>query len=390
MALLPLSAHAQQATPEATSLAAPDGSQYQWTPVASGFNSPVFDTNAGDGSGRLFVMEQDGYIFIVPKDGLTAYRDQDAFLDVSDFLSQDVFQGGYTERGLLGLAFHPNFKSNGLFFIAQTDKDGKNLIIVRYHVNANDPNHADPASRTEILTIPHPQYDHLGGSLAFGPDGDLYIGVGDGGSHGDKPGATGQDLTTLLGKLLRINVDADIYTVPKDNPFVNKPNTKPEIWAYGLRNPWHFSFDGKTGDLYIGDVGQADYEEVDYQPAGDPGGENYGWNLYEGMHPYLGATAPPNMTLPVAEYPHLVGCAVMGGYVYRGSSITELQGVYIFGDYCTGHTWTLFRSAADVWRVTPFMDTGRTITAFGEDEQGELYMVDFKGSIFRLARAGAS
>jgi glucose/arabinose dehydrogenase len=397
LVLLPLSVQAQptpEATPEATTeavpLIAPDSSQYQWTSVASGFNSPVLVTNAGDSSGRLFVVEQDGFIFIVPKNDVAEYRDQNAFLDISRLLSQDVFQGGYTERGLLGLAFHPDFKHNGLFFIAQTDKAGQNLVLARYHVKPDDLNRADPASRKEILTIPHPQYDHNAGNLAFGKDGYLYVGVGDGGSQGANPGAPAQYLTSLLGKMLRIDVNTDTYTVPKDNPFVNKADAKPEIWAYGLRNPWRFSFDRQTGDLYIGDVGQADYEEVDFQPMGDPGGENYGWDRYEAMHPYNGATAPTNMTLPVVEYPHLIGCAISGGYVYRGESLPELQGIYIFGDYCTGHTWSLYRSASGAWHVTPFINTGRTISSFGEDEHGELYLVDFKGTILRLARAGAS
>ncbi|MEO8393201.1 MAG: PQQ-dependent sugar dehydrogenase [Chloroflexota bacterium] len=389
-ALLPLSVQAQEVTPEATALVIPLGSQYEWTPVASGFNSPVLVANAGDGSGRLFVVEQDGYIFIVPKNGLATYRDQDAFLDISPLLSQDVFQGGYTERGLLGLAFSPDFKDNGLLFVAHTDKAGQNIVVARYHVNAMDSNRVDLASRKEILTIPHPQYDHNAGSLAFGKDGYLYIGVGDGGSQGDSPGAPAQDLNSLLGKMLRIDVSGDSYSIPKDNPLSNTPNTRPEIWAYGLRNPWRFSFDRQTGDLYIGDVGQSSYEEIDFEPASDPGSENYGWNRYEGLHPYNDASEPPDMTPPVAEYPHMVGCAVSGGYVYRGTSLPELQGIYIFGDYCTGHTWSLFRSASGTWTVTPFIDTGRTISSFGEDEQGELYLVDFKGTILRLARAGAS
>ena len=392
-ALLPLCIHAQstaEATAEGPSLTTPDGSQYQWTQVASGFNSPVLVTHAGDGSGRLFVVEQDGFVFIIPKDGILSYRDQDAFLDISNLLSQDVFQGGYTERGLLGLAFHPDFKDNGLLFIAHTDKAGQNIVIARYHVNAMDSNRVDLASRKEILTIPHSQYDHNAGNLAFGKDGYLYVGVGDGGSQGDNPGAPAQDLTMLLGKLLRIDINADTYTMPKDNPFANTADARAEIWAYGLRNPWRFSFDRQTGDLYIGDVGQSDYEEIDFQPTGDPGGENYGWKNFEGMHAYNGAAAPTNMTLPVAEYPHLVGCAVTGGYVYRGANLAELQGIYIFGDYCNGRTWTLFRDAAGSWKVTPFVSTGYTISSFGEDEQGELYLVDFKGTILRLSRAGAS
>lgn len=376
--LIPLAVHAQDAAPES-----PRGDQYEWAPVASGFNSPIFLTSAGDGSGRLFVGEQDGYVFIV-KDGV--YDDTDPFLDIWDRLSRDVFQGGYTERGLLSLVFHPDFKNNGLFFVNHTDKNGDN-IIVRYHVNPDDPDHADTASRTELLRIPQLFYDHNGGGMGFGPDGYLYIGVGDGGSFGDNPGVTAQDLSLLLGKVLRIDVNADTYTVPPDNPFVGVEGAQPEIWAYGLRNPWRLSFDRVTGDLYIGDVGQADYEEIDFQPAGFAGGANYGWYNYEGMHPYMGREALPNMTLPVAEYPHIVGCSVTGGYVYRGAALPELQGVYFFGDYCNGRTWSLVHDAAGEWTVQPFKLTGWTITSFGVDEQGELYLVDYKGGVYRLARA---
>ncbi|MCC6802933.1 MAG: PQQ-dependent sugar dehydrogenase [Anaerolineae bacterium] len=373
-----LAVHAQDTAP-----ASPRGDQYQWVPVASGFNSPVFLASAGDGSGRLFVGEQDGYIFIV-RDGI--YDDTDPFLDVWDRLSNDVFQGGYTERGLLSMVFHPDFVENGLFFVNHTDRNGDN-IIARYHVNPDDPDHADPASRVELLRIPQLFYDHNGGGMAFGPDGYLYIGVGDGGSFGDNPGVTAQDLSLLLGKVLRIDVNADTYAIPPDNPFVGVEGAKPEIWAYGLRNPWRISFDSLIGDLYIADVGQADYEEIDFQAAGSPGGANYGWFNYEGMHSYRDRDPIPDVTLPVAEYPHLIGCSVSGGYVYRGESMPELHGVYFFGDYCNGRIWSLTHTAAGRWNVQPFMQTGWTITSFGLDDQGELYAVDYKGSIYRLARA---
>lgn len=358
----------------------PLGSQYQWEVVTKGFNSPVFVTHANDDSGRLFVMEQDGYVFIL-RDG--AYDETKPFLDISALLPNDVFQGGYTERGLLGLAFHPDFRENGLFFVTHSDRAG-HLLLVRYHATGDS---ADVDSRTELLSIDHPQYDHNGGMIAFGADGYLYMSVGDGGSQGDNPGEPAQRLDVLLGKLLRLDVSGDAYAVPPDNPFVDTPDAKPEIWAYGLRNPWRFSFDRATGDLYIGDVGQGEYEEVDFQAAGDPGGTNYGWKLYEGMHPYLGGVAPENMTLPVAEYPHMIGCSITGGYVYRGESLPELQGVYFFGDYCSGRVWSLVRGASGNWKVEPFMQTERTISSFGEDAAGELYLVDFKGDILRLTRA---
>jgi glucose/arabinose dehydrogenase len=380
--LLPfaLAMHAQDATPEVT----PDTSAYTWIQVASGFNSPLYVTHAGDDTGRLFVVEQDGYIFVLDENG--SYDDFDPFLDISALLSPDVFQGGYTERGLLGLAFHPDFATNGLFFINHTDLNG-DTIIARYHVKPDDPNHADIASRTEILKIPQPYYDHNGGVLAFGPDGYLYIGVGDGGSLGDDPGAAAQDLSTLLGKILRIDVNADTYTIPENNPFVGVEGAQPEIWAYGLRNPWRISFDRATGDLYIGEVGQLSYEEIDFQPADSPGGENYGWYDFEGLHPYHRETPPENMTAPITEYPHTEGCAVTGGYVYRGEALPELQGAYFFGDYCTGKIWTLVRDSAGEWQLQPFMQTSATISSFGEDQAGELYMVDYKGDVLRLSPA---
>jgi glucose/arabinose dehydrogenase len=358
----------------------PLGSEYQWVPVASGFNSPVFVADANDGSGRLFVMEQEGSIFVV-RDG--AYDDTKPFLDVSRLLTNDVFQGGYTERGLLGLAFHPNFGENGLFYITHSDRSG-HLVLARYHATGDV---ADVDSRTELLLIDHPQYDHNGGMLAFGADGYLYMGVGDGGSQGEDPGAPAQDLNMLLGKILRLDVDGESpYAIPPDNPFVGTENAKPEIWAYGLRNPWRFSIDSATGDLYIGEVGQGEYEEIDFQAAGE-GGANYGWNEYEGMHSYFGGVAPENMTLPVTEYPHTVGCSVTGGYVYRGETLPELDGVYFYGDYCSGRMWSMVRSESGRWLIEPFMETGRTISSFGQDAAGELYLVDFKGDILRLARA---
>ncbi len=362
--------------------AVPQGADYQWETVVDGFDNPLLVTNAGDGSGRLFVVEQTGYIWIV-ENGDYGF---DPFLDISARLSNDVFQGGYTERGLLGLAFPPDFKTSGVFYINQTD-DAGDTIVARYRVLAGSPSRADPDSRTEILKIHQLFYDHNGGNMAFGPDGYLYIGVGDGGSLGDDPGALAQDRSQLLGKLLRIDVNTETYSVPPDNPFVGVEGVQPEIWAYGLRNPWRFSFDRATGDLYIGDVGQETYEEVDFQPAGDPGGENYGWYNYEGMHAYQDRPAPEDMTLPVAEYPHIVGCAITGGYVYRGSALPELQGVYFFGDYCYGRMWSLFRNDEGKWQVQPFMETGAIISSFGEDEAGELYLVDYKGALLRFTRA---
>jgi glucose/arabinose dehydrogenase len=367
--------------------AVPVGSNYTWVEVVSGFDNPLLVTHAGDGSGRLFVGEQTGFILIV-QDGDYLF---DPFLDISGLLSNDVFQGGYSERGLLGLAFHPDYANNGYFFVSHTDERGDNRIV-RYQVSADDPNRADPATRTEFLHIPQPHYDHNGGNIAFGTDGYLYIGIGDGGSLGDDPGMYAQNTSSLLGKLLRIDVntpDGDRpYSIPADNPFVSTDGALPEIWAIGLRNPWRFSFDRATGDLYIGDVGQELFEEINVQSAGTPGGANYGWYWYEANQPHR--TLPPNppeITLPVTEYPHIVGCSVTGGYVYRGAALPELNGVYLFGDYCTGRTWSLLRDESGAWRVQPFIHTGHIISAFGEDEAGELYLVDYKGALLRLERA---
>jgi len=365
----------------------PVGTDYVWTEVVSGFDNPVYITHAGDSSGRLFVVEQTGYILVV-QDGEILF---DPFLDISDRLTEDVFQGGYSERGLLGLAFHPDYANNGFFFISHTDEIGDKRLA-RYTLSADDPNRADADSRVEIMHIPQPYYDHNAGHITFGDDGTLYIGTGDGGSLGDDPGAYAQDLSSLLGKILRIDVDRTegdrMYAVPADNPFVTRDGAQPEIWSSGLRNPWRFSFDRATADLFIGDVGQESFEEVNFEAADSPGGVNYGWYWYEANTPYR---ATPEMRLaitpPIAEYPHMIGCSVTGGYVYRGAALPDLNGVYFFGDYCTGRTWSIVRGATGDWRVQPFIETGRIVSSFGEDQAGELYMVDFKGAILRLERA---
>ena len=242
----------------------------------------------------------------------------------------------YTEQGLLGLAFHPDYARSGFFYVNYTDENGK-TVIARFHVSAADPDLADPASETDILRVDQPYNNHNGGGLAFGSDGYLYIGLGDGGSEGD-PLLNGQNLRTLLGKMLRIDVDhGTSYAIPAGNPFA-KVGGMPEIWAYGLRNPWRFSFDRLTGDLYIADVGQDAWEEIDFVTAGLPGGMDFGWSYYEGLHPYKGQPpANATFTWPISEYSHAYGCAVTGGYVYRGTALPEWQGVYFFGDYCSGN-----------------------------------------------------
>lgn len=364
---------------------APNPALYAWEEVAGGFDRPLFVGHAGDGSGRLFVMEQTGFILIV-EDGVM--RPQ-PFLDISQMLSDDVFRGGYTERGLLGLAFHPDFAQNGTFFISHTDLEGTS-VLARYQVMARDPNRADPASRVELLRVPQPFADHNGGSVIFGPDGYLYMGFGDGGNP-ELPNYNSQDPGNLLGKILRLDVSdisLDTYVVPDSNPFVGVEGYMSEIWSLGVRNPWRFTFDRATGDLYIGDVGQWLIEEVNFQPADSPGGENYGWSVFEGTRPYLEDAEPVSeVVMPVYEYEHFFGCSVTGGYVYRGPSLPDLHGVYLFGDYCTGFVWSMYRDPAGEWRTDLFMQTGSVITSFGEDEAGEVYLADYKGSIYRLTAA---
>ncbi|MDZ4766266.1 MAG: PQQ-dependent sugar dehydrogenase [Chloroflexota bacterium] len=364
--------------PPRGALDALDHNAYTWTRFTSGFDNPVQIVSANDGSGRLFGVEQTGLIWIINADG--TQRDE-PFLDVSLLLSADVMRGSYTERGLLGLAFHPDYARNGTFFIHHTDIDG-DTAIARYRVSDADPQRADPTSRTLILSVDQPFHDHNGGQIAFGHDGYLYIGLGDGGSA-DDPDNNAQNLTSLLGKILRIDVDANTYAIPRDNPFVGRADAAPEVWAYGLRNPYRFSFDRLTGDLYLGDVGQWSMEEINYQRAG-VGGANYGWRDYEGS--LLRSTPAPNWTptLPIAEYAHSEGCAVTGGIAYRGAAHPDLYGVYFYGDYCNGRIWIARQNDAGAWESRLWTLTERQITAFGEDEAGELYLADYKGDLLRL------
>ncbi len=356
----------------------PDPSGYTWQTIANGLSNPVGLTSPKDGSDRLFILEQAGIIRILKNDALLPTP----FLDIRDRVGS---RG--SEQGLLGLAFHPNYAENGYFYINYTDLSG-NTVIARFSVSTDDPERADPGSETRLLSVRQPYPNHNGGMLAFGPDRYLYLGLGDGGSGGD-PQGNGQSLDTLLGKILRIDVDhGSPYAIPDSNPFANDEGKKPEIWAYGLRNPWRFSFDRQTGDLYIGDVGQNLWEEIDYLPAGSPGGANFGWNYFEGLHAYDNRVAPSNLGSipPVAEYSHSQGCSVTGGVVYRGTSLPEWQGVYLYADYCSGNVWGLLGKPQNNWaNALLFENTGR-ITSFGEDEQGEVYLVDHTGRVARLAR----
>jgi glucose/arabinose dehydrogenase len=357
----------------------PDPAAYSFEPVAGGFVQPLLVTHASDGSGRIFVVEQTGRIRIV----------QDGQIVTTPFLDRRNRVSGNYEQGLLGLAFHPDYAQNGIFFISYTDLEG-DTMIERCQVSEQDPNVGADESCTTVLSVDQPYPNHNGGGIGFGPDGYLYVGLGDGGSGGDPEGRA-QNINTLLGKMLRLEVNGDEapYNVPPDNPFVGRDDASWEIWAYGLRNPWRWSFDRATGDLYIADVGQNSYEEVNFQPAASGGGENYGWDYFEGLHTFEGQPSAGEVLVePIAEYAQAStgGCSVTGGFVYRGSSLPELNGVYFFGDACTGQVWVIISSEAGRQMLT-WSDTPYGISSFGEDEAGELYLTDlFGGGVYRLAR----
>jgi glucose/arabinose dehydrogenase len=350
-------------------------------PVATGLNQPIGVTNAGDDSGRLFIVERPGTIRIWTGSQLLATP----FLNIGSLISC------CGERGLLGLAFHPNYESNGRFYVYYTRASDGALTVARYQVSAGNPNVADATSGDALLTILHPRGNHNGGHLAFGPDGYLYIGTGDGGDGGD-PDENGQNNTTLLGKILRLNVDGDDfpgdpdrdYAIPGGNPFAGATAGADEVWHYGLRNPWHFSFDRSTGDLYIGDVGQGIWEEVDFQAATSPGGINYGWDCREGAHNYNDTNGDNNVNCgpvvsvdPIMEYSHSVGgCSITGGPVFRNLPLHSMTGNNFFGDYCSGKIWRGVPNGGGAWTRTDVSDTAFGISAFGEGETGRMYFTD--------------
>jgi glucose/arabinose dehydrogenase len=372
--------------------------------VAGGFTRPVFITHANDGSGRLFVVEQGGQIRILHTDGSISPT---PFLDISSRVLSPAHGGG-NEQGLLGLAFPPDYPQKGHFYVYYTNHDGNNLVA-RFRLTG-DPSVADPASEEQILLLEHPgASNHNGGQISFGADGYLYIGTGDGGGGGD-PNGNAQNPASLLGKILRIDVEystppADYstylpclqkgegqgqnaaYLIPPDNPFVGKPGYRGEIWALGLRNPWRFSFDRQTHDLYIGDVGQNMYEEVDFQPASSKGGENYGWNVLEGNHCYNAATCDSTrMAPPVTEYDHSQGCSITGGYVSRGTAYPAMQGIYFFADYCSGKIWGLQNDGG--WQSLKLLESSLNVSSFGEGESGELYLTDLSsGAVYQVTAA---
>ena len=349
--------------------------------VAAGLLLPVGLATARDGTGRLFVVLQNGQIRILAGDGNLLEM---PFLDTT----QRVLAGG--ERGLLGLAFHPQYACNGRFFVDYTDLDG-NTVVAEFRASSSDPNRADPDPVAILLQIAQPYPNHNGGGLAFGPDGLLYIGMGDGGSAND-PEGNGQRLDTLLGKLLRIDVDRRAdgrpYAVPPGNCAGCPPGTAPEVFAYGLRNPWRFSFDSVPGDLWIGDVGQNRYEEVDRVALAAASGANFGWSRMEAGH-CLGSRSCDRvgLTLPVAEYSHATGdCSVIGGSVYHGSAVPSLSGWYLYADYCSGR----IRGLRTVEGSAPvlILESGRHLATFGADEAGELYVADpSRGTVSRIVAA---
>ncbi len=354
--------------------------------TAFGFSKPVFVSSAPGDSTRLFVVEQLGRIEIIRNDTVLA----NPFLTIEDSVGSN---GG--EQGLLGLAFHPSYPDSPYFYVNYTGIDSATRIS-RFSVTSN-PDSANRASEERILLVNQPFANHNAGMLAFGPDGYLYIGLGDGGSGGD-PGNRAQTPTTLLGKMLRLDINTLPYSIPPDNPWAAAVDTLPEIWAFGLRNPWRYSFDRATGDLYIADVGQASFEEIDFQPAASSGGENYGWRLKEGTacyDPPSGCDTLTGLTDPIYEYARggvPFKCAVTGGYVYQGCAIPDLQGTYFFADFCSEQIWTFAFDGSSVLdftdRTTELGLSGVSIVSFGEDYFGELYIVDLGGSIYKIIPDG--
>lgn len=355
----------------------PHGTGARLAEIVSGLNFPTYLSAPAGDLNRLFIVELAGVIRIV-KDGTLLPT---PFLNIS----LQVSTGG--ERGLFGIAFDPEYASTGRFLVHYTDPAG-NTRLSLFRVSS-DPDVADGASEQVILTAVQPYDNHNGGQVTFGPDGFLYLGLGDGGSGGD-PHGHGQDLSELLGSILRIEVDSGpAYTIPADNPFVQVTGARPEVWSYGLRNPWRFSFDRATGDLYIADVGQSRYEEIDVSSAAEGAGKgvNYGWNRMEGDHCFgTGGCDRTGLALPALEYEHSQGCSVTGGYVYRGSAVPALQGLYFFADLCQSWVRSFRYQGGTATELTewPSLSTGGSIVSFGEDAAGELYVLDAGGRVLKI------
>jgi glucose/arabinose dehydrogenase len=350
--------------------------------IFEGLDNPLFVTHAGDGTDRLFVVEKIGRIMVYGPE-----RDEaQVFLDIQE----RVRDSGY-EQGLLGLAFAPDYAESGYFFVNYTDRNG-DTVVARYTLSADDPDLADAESESIVLTLDQPAANHNGGMIAFGPDGYLWIGMGDGGRSDDAFGH-GQNPQTLLGAMLRIDVtDADPYAIPEDNPWIEEvwegQEVRDEIWGIGLRNPWRYSFDRATGDLWIADVGQRRYEEVHFVPADQlaEGGLNFGWPIMEGTHCFQTATCDTTgLDIPLFDYDHSNGCSITGGYVYRGEAYPELEGVYFFADYCSGRIWAFWTPEEGDPQIELMLESGLRISSFGEDEAGEIYVTDiYGGRVYQL------
>lgn len=359
---------------QATAVASQPLSHITLVPISEGLTRPVALVHAYDD--RLFVVEQAGRIRIIDKGELLP----EPFLDIEHKVRNDPDRL-WDEQGLLGLAFHPHFQENGHFYVNYTSESDGSTILARYQVDAADPNRADLLSETVMLNIGQPYADHNAGYLQFDRDGFLYMAAGDGGELGDLYG-NGQNTGTLLSSILRLYVDAnDTYAVPSTNPFVGDNEKRGEIWVYGLRNPWRFSFDRLTGDLYIADVGQTDWEELDFLPADSAGGENFGWSVFEGPA-CLDADQCDNgpFVEPIVTYGHGPGCAIVGGYVYRGQQFPSLAGNYFFADFCQGAIWSLLNRDGE-WIQTEVYQDDIWISSFGEDVDGELYILDHRSGI---------
>ena len=349
------------------------------------FYRPIIVTHAGDGTDRLFIAEQTGKVHVLPND--PDVEETDTFLDIRDRV---MYKDKENEEGFLGFTFHPQYKENGQFFIYYTTRDAPHTsVISRFRVSDDDPNKADPDFEEEILRIKQPFWNHNGGTIVFGPDGYLYIGLGDGGKAND-PLEAGQDKSMLLGSILRIDVDnqdeGKAYGIPKDNPFVGEKDAKGEIFAYGFRNVWRIAFDSKTGHLWAADVGQNLWEEINIVEKGG----NYGWNIREGLHKFAGKTeeTPAGMIDPIWEYHHNIGKSITGGTVYRGKKVPELVGKYVYGDYVTNKFWALEYSYDDEKVLANYSIPGgenKPVMTFGEDQSGELYFTDSFGRIFTFA-----
>lgn len=345
----------------------PDSAQYKWVEIISSLNGPVGLVSAGDTSGRLFIIEQRGQILIYDGESLL----DNPFLDIQGRVGSNG-----SEQGLLGLAFHPEYEENGFFFVNYTDNNG-NTVVSRFKVSA-DPDRGDGDSEIKVLGFDQPFKNHNGGQISFGPRGYLWIASGDGGGGGD-PQDNAQNLDNLLGKLLRVDVNQLPNIIPGENPFGN------EIWAYGLRNPWRFTFDPISGAIYIADVGQQEWEEINYLAADAKAGANFGWDYLEGSHPYEGSL-PAGLEVidPIWEYDHSLGCSISGGAVYRGT-LSEWQGIYLYSDFCSGIIWGLLQNPDGNWQNRELFRVGGKVAAIDQDEAGEVYLVDLEGSILKLS-----